>query len=359
MHTFRTTRPRRRILRGLLVLSVTIATMNGAWPTTSQADTINPRVYRAYTGDRMTLFGDVTGDGRMDVVAVNNDGLFVSRATGNVVAPYARPVRWTDIGYWGDRGTVLADVTGDGKADAIVLNDDFTVVRASTGTAFAPNQIWDTALPTGTVFADVTHDGKADGLYVDRSGVSYFRSLGSRFDYREDLIDIRPTAPPSARYLPNRPAFTTFADVDRDGWTDLVAQDDRGGNDWTATVYDRAVTNGHVLTNGRYPCAPTGCVLYDFARISTTNAWLDRVVVEPTTNTIGFVSTSSPSTGVFARWSICDARWPHAWGEWDGDGDDDFVEATPTRIIVHRNNSTSFTTPVTCPAVPAAWIGLQ
>ena len=36
---------------------------------------------------------------------------------------------WTNGGYYGDRGTYFADVTGDARADAIVVNNDRIAVR--------------------------------------------------------------------------------------------------------------------------------------------------------------------------------------------------------------------------------------
>ena len=38
---------------------------------------------------------------------------------------------WTHGAYFGSRGTFFADVTGDGRADAIVVNDDTVTVRRS------------------------------------------------------------------------------------------------------------------------------------------------------------------------------------------------------------------------------------
>jgi hypothetical protein len=77
---------------------------------------------------------------------------------------------WTSGPYYGSRGTFFADVTGDGKADAIVVNDDKVTVRRSTGGAFNPNEDW-TSGPyygsRGTFFTDVTGDGKADAIVVN------------------------------------------------------------------------------------------------------------------------------------------------------------------------------------------------
>jgi hypothetical protein len=40
--------------------------------------------------------------------------------------------------YFGSRGTHFADVTGDRRADAIVVNDDGVTVRRSSGSSFVP-----------------------------------------------------------------------------------------------------------------------------------------------------------------------------------------------------------------------------
>ena len=77
---------------------------------------------------------------------------------------------WTRGPYWGSRGTFFADVTGDGLADAIVVNDDRDRVRRSTGAGFRANEDW-THGPyfgsRGTFFADVTGDGSADAIVVN------------------------------------------------------------------------------------------------------------------------------------------------------------------------------------------------
>jgi hypothetical protein len=49
---------------------------------------------------------------------------------------------WTGEGYFGTRGTFFADVDGDGKADAIVVNDNGITVRLSQGDNFGPSKFW-------------------------------------------------------------------------------------------------------------------------------------------------------------------------------------------------------------------------
>ncbi|MHC5732323.1 MAG: hypothetical protein ACYTXY_51355, partial [Nostoc sp.] len=49
---------------------------------------------------------------------------------------------WTQNPYYGSRGTFFTDVTGDGRADAIVVNDDKVTVRRSNGSSFTGNESW-------------------------------------------------------------------------------------------------------------------------------------------------------------------------------------------------------------------------
>jgi len=70
----------------------------------------------------------VTGDGRADAIVVNDDTVTVRRSTGSGFGPNED---WTHGAYFGSRGTFFADVTGDGRADAIVVNDDTVTVRRS------------------------------------------------------------------------------------------------------------------------------------------------------------------------------------------------------------------------------------
>jgi hypothetical protein len=68
----------------------------------------------------------VTGDGPADAIVLNNDKIVFRRNTGNGFGPNEA---WTQGPYHGTHGTFFADVTGDRRADAIVVNDDKVVVR--------------------------------------------------------------------------------------------------------------------------------------------------------------------------------------------------------------------------------------
>src|SRR5262249_54559602 len=126
-----------------------------------------------------TAFADANGDGCADAIDVEYGGVFVRvampcpvpAATAAQFNPNLEP--WTDGPYNGNIGTWFADVTGDGKADAIVLNNAGSIgitVRRSDGTRFLPNESWtDDTFAGGMLpllFGDVTGDGMADVVVI-------------------------------------------------------------------------------------------------------------------------------------------------------------------------------------------------
>ncbi|PZD70465.1 LexA repressor [Acaryochloris thomasi RCC1774] len=159
-----------------------------------------------------TYFADATGDGRADAIVVNDDKVTVRRSDGS---NFTSNEAWTSNPYYGSRGTYFADVTGDGRADAIVVNDDKVTVRRSDGSNFTSNEAW-TSNPyygsRGTYFADVTGDGRADAIVVNDDKVTVRRSDGSNFTSNEAW-----TSNPYYGSL-----GTYFADVTGDGRADAI-----------------------------------------------------------------------------------------------------------------------------------------
>jgi hypothetical protein len=87
----------------------------------------------ASPGSRGIFFADVDGDGRADAIVVNDNTITVRRSTGNGFGPNED---WTGFPFYANKGTYFADVDGDGRADAIVVNDNTITVRRSTGNGF-------------------------------------------------------------------------------------------------------------------------------------------------------------------------------------------------------------------------------
>jgi VCBS repeat protein len=119
-------------------------------------------------------FADVDGDGKADAIAVEDTGVWVRTSTGSA---FAAAMNWSHEPYWGGRSTQFADVDGDGKADAIAVTNSGVYVCLSTGSDFAPwtGVSWSNNEPLfgdiSTQFADVTGDGKADAISVNRAGI--------------------------------------------------------------------------------------------------------------------------------------------------------------------------------------------
>ncbi|GAA2096725.1 hypothetical protein GCM10009841_08560 [Microlunatus panaciterrae] len=165
-----------------------------------------------FFGSHGTFFADVTGDGRADAIAVGNR-VTVRRSTGR---SFSANEAWTTGPFYGRLGTCFADVTGDGKADAIAVNRGRITVRRSTGKAFGPNEDWTGGSffgTRGTFFADVTGDGRADAIAVNDDKILVRRSTGSAFGPVEDWT--------SGPFFGSK--STHFADLTGDGRADAIA----------------------------------------------------------------------------------------------------------------------------------------
>jgi Ca2+-binding RTX toxin-like protein len=113
---------------------------------------------------------DVDGDGKSDAIVVNDNGVTVKRSTGSSFAAHET---WIGSAYYGSRGTYFADVDGDGKADAIVVNDNGVTVKRSTGSSFAAHETWIGSAYYGSrgTFVGNTNN-QASGYYSELSSLT-------------------------------------------------------------------------------------------------------------------------------------------------------------------------------------------
>lgn len=171
-----------------------------------------------FFGEWGTFFADVTGDGKADAIAINNSNVFVRRSDGNDFQPNES---WTTNPYYGERGTFFKDVTGDGKADAVVVNNSNIVVRRSNGNRFSENENWTSNAyygERGTFFADVTGDGRADAIVVNNANIVVRPSIGNSFGEQQIWT--------TGAFYGER--TTEFADVNGDGKADVIAVNNYG-----------------------------------------------------------------------------------------------------------------------------------
>jgi hypothetical protein len=127
-----------------------------------------------FFGSKVTLLGDVTGDGRADLVAVNDNDIWVALSSEQPPFKshpgFLEPARWSGERFFGTRATLLGDVTGDGRADLLAVNDNDTWVMLSSGTGFSAPAQWSVEPFFGnkaTLLGDITGDGRTDLVAVN------------------------------------------------------------------------------------------------------------------------------------------------------------------------------------------------
>jgi hypothetical protein len=133
---------------------------------------------------RPNFFADVTGDGFDDAIVANSDGVWIRTNDGTGHFPVSTQRNWTGGPQGATKGMFFADVTGDKKADLVIVETDGLYVRKSNGSSFGAATSWNGPFwgDFGTYFVDVTGDGKADGIAIDsNTGVFVIASDGTKF----------------------------------------------------------------------------------------------------------------------------------------------------------------------------------
>ena len=198
----------------------------GAWDLDSVMNYCNPR----WTGDGMLSKTDI--EGVRAAYGSGGDSWESALSTGTTLAT---PLRSQDVQSRGAEESLLADVTGDGLADLIVIfpaKGEYWVAEAQSGTAagsFAPLRVW-LRSPLSSIHrylaADVTGDGRSDVIAFSVASGSWWvaPSTGAAF--------AAPTLWKSGHGTGS--AAQLVADVTGDGRADAVAFFAASGNWWVA-----------------------------------------------------------------------------------------------------------------------------
>ena len=286
-----------------------------------------------YSGTRATAYADVTGDGLADGIVVNETGVTVRRSTGVGLSPNET---WISSAYYGNIDTVFADVDGDGRADAIAINTNGITVRTSTGSSFGSAADWTSGAFSGTLrtrIADVDGDGKADAVAVNSNGISVRRSLGNQFSA---------TVEPWSTAALNGNRDTLLADVNRDRRADLVAIND--------TEIRVALSNG---VNGFGSAQPwtTGPFYGTWTEVQDVNGdgradaiALDGIVRVRLSTGTAFGPEELQTVETIAQYArIADVT---------GDGKGDLIVGSSTSVIVRPAPASRFAADVRWPGAP-------
>ncbi len=186
--------------------------------------TFQPKVdYGAGFGPRWVAIGDVSGDGKSDLVVANVVDNTVSVLLGNGDGTFLTKV---DYGA-GIRplSVAIGDVSGDGKSDLVATNGDDNTVSVLLGNGdgtFQAKVDYGTGInPASVAIGDVSGDGKPDVVAVNSVGSTASVLLGNgdgTFQAREDY----PTG--------STPFSLAIGDVSGEGKPDLVTTDGDAGS---------------------------------------------------------------------------------------------------------------------------------
>jgi GH25 family lysozyme M1 (1,4-beta-N-acetylmuramidase) len=179
---------------------------------------------------------DLDGDGKADACARSANGVTCALAGGG---KFADGPAWSDAQGWRPAEYAstlrLGDVDGDGKSDVCARAAAGLTCAISTGSAFSPPfpgpawsdaQGWAAPMYYTTIeLADVDGDGKADACARGAAGITCARSNGKGFD-----PEVAGPAWSDANgwTAPDRYRTIRFGDIDGDGKADVCGRSSDG-----------------------------------------------------------------------------------------------------------------------------------
>jgi peptidoglycan/xylan/chitin deacetylase (PgdA/CDA1 family) len=179
-------------------------------------------------------FGDVDADGKADACVATEHGIDCALSSGIAFAretTWVRPPPGGDESMFGEDSFTLADVNGDGRADACGRLNGKVACFLSTGSRFDPAETWsaDSGFPSTTrlIFGDLNGDGRADVCSSIGDEIRCALSGGHGFTRPSTWLAGGPSSSPDAARAVHAWSVA-LGDVNGDGRADLCGYDDVG-----------------------------------------------------------------------------------------------------------------------------------
>jgi hypothetical protein len=224
---------------------------NSGTGTFSTTSTVSSGALTAPSG---VILSDINNDGYPDLIFTTSGSTAVSAMKNNAGGGYTFGAKSDYTTGAGPTAVAAADVNNDGKVDLAVSNGTANSVsillNSGTGAFGAKTDYAVAAAPSVIAFADFNNDNKPDIVELSNTNSLHSVLLNSGTGTFANRIDL--STPGS-----NAQSNIAFTDLNRDGYTDIVAgigsfaQFYVFTNQMNATVTSTGLANNSIVVNGQ------------------------------------------------------------------------------------------------------------
>lgn len=294
-----------------------------------------PPVFDLGNTPQSLAIGDLDGDGKADLVAINllGNNVSVLRNTGTTTTSFAPHVDFT-VGSLPNT-VALGDIDGDGKLDIVVTNNTSSTISVLRNTSsigalsFTRTDFSAGNQPQPLAIGDIDGDGKLDvvvGNYSNKT-ISILRNTSN-------VGSVSFATFFTSFFVPNNPRSIVIGDIDGDGKTDVAVANSGSSN--VVSVFRNTSSVGSMVLNAPINYAtgtsPSSVIIGDLdgdgkQDLAVANSGSNDVSMFLNSSIVGSISfTTTPNLAVGSLPSSIKA------GQIDSDGKLDLV-------VVNRGNN--------------------